>query len=140
VDVVEDVQGQGGASLTVRAILDGGQGLSGASAKRSGLANGLATGGPRLGDLPEGGPEGEPKGPATAAGVRAVVALGEEVVRDPALEEQLELVQEVRLAGGAVAAEPVVSIGEEGGKRGEIRRHLGQRIYCPIDRNDTLKG
>lgn len=93
-----------------------------------------------MGDLPEEGPEGEPEGPAAAAGVGAVVALGEEVVRDPALEEELELVQEVGPGGSPVAAEPAIVVSKEGSEGWEVWSHAGQRVYCPIDEDDSLPG
>lgn len=140
VNVVEDFQGESGAGLTVRTILDWRQGLSGAPAKRGGLVDSLATGGTRLSDLPEESPESESESPAAAAGMRTLVALGEEVVRDPALEEKLELVQEGTLAGSGVAAQALELSGKVRSEGWEVGSHLGQLLYCPIDRTAKLKG
>ena len=139
-DVVEHLDGQEGACLTVGAVLGGRKGVSRIAAKSRGLSDRLTAGGAGLGDLPEEGPEGEPEGPASAAGMGTFLTLGEEVIRNPAFEEELELVEEGALARGRIATEADHVSSEVRTEGREVRGHIRQLYYCPIDRNAKLLG
>ncbi len=97
-DVVKHLDRQEGACLAVGAVPGGRKGVSSVAAESGGLSDRLTAGGAGLGDLPEESPEGEPKVPASAAGMGTFLTLGEEVMRNPTFEEELELMEEGALA------------------------------------------
>ena len=98
-----------------------------------GLADGFPAGGPGLGDLPEEGPEDQAQIPAAIARVSALVLLGQPPVGDPGGKERFELVQ-----GGRAGAQATQVPGKAVGPEREVRCHIGQHIYCPIDRPTSL--
>jgi hypothetical protein len=68
------------------------------------------------------------------------LTLGEEVMRNPAFEEELELVEEGALARGGIATEAINVSSKVRSEGREVGCHLGQCIYCPIDRNAKVLG
>ena len=134
VDLLQPFHGQLGASLAVGTGFIRGDGSLEQAAEILGLADGLAAGTARLGDLPEEDPEDQPQIPTAIAGMGVLLLLREAMARDKAPEEGLELVE----GGAGSGAQACDLSGEAAGPKREVGRVYRQRLYCPIDNHATL--
>ena len=96
-DLLKSLNRQGSPSLTVGAGFGRRGCLIGLKAPSLSLADGGATGGAGLGELPGGGPKSQAEGPSALSGMGTIVCLGEQMCWDPPVEERCQLVD----GGGA---------------------------------------
>ena len=111
--MVQAVQGQFAAGLTVGAVFIGRDSLAAQAAEALGLANGLPTGGAGLSDLPEEGPKNQAQRPSSLAGMRACFLRGEAEIDDPGTEEGFQLVQDLAGALAEAAAFGIKTAGPQ---------------------------
>ena len=128
-DFIQTVHRQLAARGAIRAVIVRRQRLLGQGASALGLADGLAAGGPRLGDLPEEGPEDQAQRPKAFTGKVPGFLLNEAKALNPGAKERFQLVE----TGSGDGAEATKLAGEAPGPEREVRRAhlLGQCIYCP---------